>query len=105
MTNKNLGQHIENTMKTLTTTISGIKDVSSAKAAVPTLNNAINNLDTYAQMVSKLPANQQQQVKQYIGQYIPLLQDALNKVGSIPGVSNVIQPTVQKLSEKLAQLQ
>lgn len=105
VTQANLGQHIEGTMKTVMSTLSGIKDVSSAKAAVPTLTETVNNLGTYANMLDKLPANVQDQIRKYIGQYLPQLKDVLNKVGAIPGVGAIIQPVVENLSEKLAMLQ
>jgi len=105
VTEANLGEHIDSTMKELMSTLSGIKDVSSAKAAVPKLTEAVNNLGTYAAMLDKLPANVQDQIRKYIRQYLPQLKDALNKVGSIPGVGAIIQPVVENLSEKLAMLQ
>jgi len=105
VTEANLGEHIDGTMKNLMSTLSGIKDVSSAKAAVPKLTETVNNLGTYAAMLDKLPANVQDQIRKYIGQYLPKLKDALNKVGSIPGVGAIIQPVVENLSAKLAMLQ
>jgi len=105
VTEANLGDHIDGTMKDLMSTLSGIKDVSSAKAAVPKLTETVNNLGTYAAMLDKLPANVQDQIRKYIGQYLPKLKDALNKVGSIPGVGAIIQPVVENLSAKLAMLQ
>jgi len=105
VTEANLGQHIEGTMKTLMSTLSGIKDVSSAKAAIPALTETVNNLDTYGNMLHKLPVGVQDKIRKYIGQYLPQLKDVLNKVGAIPGVGAVIKPAVENLSKKLAMFQ
>jgi len=101
----NLGTNIQNTMKGLVSTLANVKDEASAREALPTLDNAVSNLGTYANMMNKLPASVQDQVKNYIAQYIPQLKDLLGKISSIPGVSDVIRPVIEKLSQTLALFQ
>ena len=101
----NLGANIQNTMSGLVSTLANVKDEASAKEALPTLDNAVSNLGTYANMMNKLPASVQNQVKNYIAQYIPQLKDLLGKIGSIPGVSDIIRPVIEKLSQTLALFQ
>jgi len=98
----NLGQNVTGTMTSLVSTLKGIKDVSSAKAAVSTLTEATNNLGSYASMLDKLPIDARGKVTKYVMDYLPQLETLLNNVSSIPGVGPVLKPVVENLSSKLA---
>jgi len=105
VTTANLGQNIEGTMTSLVSTLGGIKDVNSAKAALSTLTNVSGELGNYAGMLDKVPAESRSQIVKYVMDYVPQIKELLNKAGTIPGVGAVITPIVEKLSANLALFQ
>jgi len=98
----NLGQDVTGTMTSLVSTIKGITDESSAKAAVPAIEAASNQLGNYAGMLDKLPAGAKEQVTKYVMDFLPQLTALLDNVSAIPGVGPVLKPVVESLSSKLA---
>jgi len=97
-----LGQNVGGTMKSIVTSLGGITDVDSAKAAVSTLTESTDSLGNYAGMLEKIPAPARATVIKYATNFLPQVQDLLNKVGSIPGVGAIIKPVVENLNSKLA---
>jgi len=100
-----LGQNVEGTMKSLVSTLGGITDVDSAKAAVSTLTDTTSNLGNYAGMLDNIPTEAKGQVNKYVMNYVPQIKELLNKASAIPGVGAIIQPVVESLSAKLALFQ
>jgi hypothetical protein len=101
----NLGQNITGTMSSLVSTLEGIKDESSANAAVANLTKTTDELGNYASMLDKLPEGAKGQVSKYVMDYVPQLTALLNKVDTIPGVGSIMKPVVAELSAKLAMFQ
>ncbi|MEA3418120.1 MAG: DUF937 domain-containing protein [Campylobacterota bacterium] len=97
-----LGKNVAGTMSSFISTLNGIKDVSSAKAAVSTLTAASKNLGTYANLFNKLPASAKAPIIKLITDSQPQLQAAVEKVRAIPGVGAIIQPVLENLSQNLA---
>ena len=100
-----LEQRVEGTMTSLISTLSGIKDVSSAKASIFELTETTNNLGNYATMLDKIPADARVKVSKSVMDSIPQLKGLLNKAGSIPGVEAMLEPVIKGLTEKLALFQ
>ena len=97
-----VGNELKSTMGSLTTTLGGITDVDSAKAALPNLTSATENLGGLAGMMDKLPEAARGPLKAVVAGGIPQLQELMNKISAIPGVGPIIKPVVEGLSEKLA---
>jgi len=97
-----LGKNVAGTMSSFVSTLSGIKDVSSATAAVSTLTAASKNLGTYASLFNKLPASAKAPIIKLIMDSQPQLQAAVEKTRAIPGVGAIIQPVLENLSQNLA---
>jgi len=101
----NLGQEVTGTMTSLVSELKGIKDETSAKAAIPALTEASNHLGQYASVLDKLPADAKSKVSKYVMDYLPQLKSLLDNVSNIPGVGPVLKPVVENLSAKLALFQ
>lgn len=99
---QDIGKKVSGTMGSMTTSLGSITDVASAKAAIPSLTSANNDLGKLAGMMNKLPAGAKDQVSQLVAQGIPQLQNTINKISAIPGVGPVIRPFVESLATKLA---
>ncbi len=97
-----LGKNVAGTMNSFISSLNGIKDVSSATAAVSTLTAASENLGKYASLFNKLPASVKAPIIKVIMGSQPQLQAAVEKVRAIPGVGTIIQPVLEKLSQNLA---
>ncbi len=97
-----LGSNVNNTMKSLVSSLSEIKDVQTAKEIVPKLTQSVDSLGQYAALLDKIPAPARATVVKYATDYLPQIQELLNKIGSIPGVGAIIKPVVDNLNSKLA---
>jgi len=100
-----LAKDVTGTLGSLMSTLNGITDVSSAKAAVENLTATTDKLGTYASMFEKLPASAREPISKLVASTLPQLKELLNKVGAIPGVGPVIKPVIENLSSKLALFQ
>ncbi len=80
--------------------LGGITDVASAKAALPQLSAASSELDK----MSALPAAAKTGLSSAVVAAMPALQAQADKALAIPGVGDVLKPTVDGLMAKLAGL-
>ena len=95
-------KNIGTAMSSMTTSLGGITDVASAKAAMPNITEASGQLGSLAGLFAKLPEAARGPITKIVGDNIPMLQEVINKVGAIPGVGDIIKPMVEKLSSTLA---
>jgi hypothetical protein len=59
-------------------------------------------MGAYADMLDKLPAGGKANIINIVTNALPSVENAINKVGSIPGVGGVLRPIVMTLLENLA---
>lgn len=97
-----IGNELKNTMGSLTTTFGGITDVDSAKAALPNITSATDNLGGLAGVMDKLPEAARGPIKAVVAGGMPQLQEMMDKISAIPGVGPIIKPMIDGLTEKLA---
>lgn len=97
-----IGSELKNTMGSLTTSFSGITDVDSAKAALPNITSASDNLGGLAGMMAKLPEAAQGPIKAVVAGGMPQIQEMIDKISAIPGVGPIVKPVLDGLTEKLA---
>lgn len=97
-----IGKELTSTLGTLTSTFGSITDVDSAKAAIPNLTSATDQLGNLAGMMDKLPEAARGPVKQIVSSGLPQIQGIIEKLSAIPGVGEIIKPVVESLSAKLA---
>jgi len=89
-------------LNSLTTTLGSITDEASAKAALPTLTSLTDEIGSLAGMMDKLPEAARGSVSKIVTDYMPKLQDLINKISKIPGVGAIIKPVIEKLASSLA---
>ncbi len=94
---KNLGS----AMGAVTTSLGGITDIDSAKAAIPSLTEATGQLGNLGGLFAKLPEAARGPITKIVADNMQGIQDMVTKVASIPGVGELIKPVVEKLSAAL----
>ena len=88
----------------LKTTLGGITDVASAQAALPKLQEAVTSVDGLTAMAAKLTPAQRTMLAGAITAALPTLKDLIAKVLAIPGIGDIIKPTVDTLMAKVEAL-
>jgi hypothetical protein len=96
-----VGAEFGNIFSSATSTVAGITDVESAKAAVPSFNEITGKVDGLSGLWDKVPEAGQGQLGGMISDNLGKLTPALDKVQEIPGVGDVIGPVAGPLLEKL----
>ena len=86
------------------TSLGGITDVESAKAAIPQLTDFSGKLDGVTAMADKLPEAAKPMFNTVVQGGMGQLQPMLDKVMAIPGVESVLGGVIGPLKEKLAAL-
>jgi hypothetical protein len=99
-----LGKQITNSITSLRTTLDGITDVSSARAALPKVQEAASQIDKSGGEVGQLSADQRKLVAGLINPMMPAFNQLCDKVLAIPGVADVLKPSVDAVKAKLTTL-
>jgi hypothetical protein len=99
-----LGKQITNNINNLRTTLGGVTDVASAKEALPKVQEATTQIDKKGGEVSQLSADQRKQVAGLINPLMPAFNQLCDKVLAIPGVAEVLKPSVDAVKAKLTTL-
>jgi len=99
-----LGKQITNNITSLRTTLDGVTDVPSAKAALPKLQEATAQIDKTGGEVVQLSAEQRKLIAAVINPLMPAVNQLCDKVLAIPGVAEVLKPSVDTLKSKLTAL-
>ena len=97
-----LGKELTSELGNLTKTFGNITDLNSANASLLNLSATTEKLGSLAGKMSKLPEETRKPIVQIVEGNIPLLQNELNKLGNIPGVGEILKPSLKNLSIKLA---
>ena len=102
------GVDIKNTigdsLSDLRTSLQGITDVASAQAALPKLEAAKTQIDKVSNLVGQLTPDQRKIVAGMIATAMPTINRLTDKVLEIPGVGDVLRPTIDPVKTKLADL-
>ena len=99
-----LGKQITNSITSLRTTLDGITDVASARAALPKVQEAASQIDKSGGEVGQLSADQRKLVAGLINPLMPAFNQLCDKVLAIPGVAEVLKPSVDAVKAKLTTL-
>ena len=102
------GVDIKNTigdsLSDLRTSLQGITDVPSAQAALPKLEAAKTQIDRVGNLVGQLTPDQRKTVAAVIAPAMPTINRLTDRVLEIPGVGDVLRPTIDPMKTKLADL-
>jgi len=97
-----IGKQITDSIGTLRTTLGGITDAASAQAALPKLQAASTQIDKVSGMVGQLSDAQRKLLSGLVSPVMPALNQLFDRVLAIPGVAEIVKPTIDMLRAKLA---
>src|SRR6516225_2470520 len=99
-----IGKQVANNIASVRATLDGVTDVSSAQAALPKLKEATAQIDKTCGEVGQLSAEQRKLIAAVINPLMPTVNQLCDKVLAIPGVAEVLKPSVDTLKAKLTAL-
>jgi hypothetical protein len=99
-----LGGQITDNVRGLRTTLAGITDAASAESALPKLKEIAAQLDNIAGLKRQLSATQRTTLSGLVSPAMPPINELVQKVLAIPGVAEVLKPTLDTLTTKLSTL-
>jgi Bacterial protein of unknown function (DUF937) len=99
-----VGKQLTDSIADLRTTLGGITDAASARAALPKLQDVTAQIDKVGGVVGQLSPEQRKLLAGLVNPVMPTLNQLFDKVLAIPGVSEVLKPTIDALRAKLAVL-
>jgi hypothetical protein len=99
-----LGKQASDNLSSLRTTLSGVTDVASAKAALPKLQEVTGQIDKTDGMIRSLSAEQRKALADLVNPAMPAVNQLFDRVLAIPGVGDVLKPTIDTVKAKLATL-
>jgi hypothetical protein len=92
---------LQTTLEGLKTTLQGVSDATSAKAALPNLNKSTAELDKLRELSGKLPVDGKTVLAAFVTAARPSIEQLFDKVLAIPGVDAVAKPAIEALRAKL----
>ena len=101
MIGSDIGKQITNNIASVRSTLDGITDVASAQAALPKLQEVTAQIDKTDGAVGQLTAEQRKAIAAVINPLMPAVNQLCDKVLAIPGVAEVLKPSVDTLKAKL----
>jgi hypothetical protein len=100
-----VGTDLTSHVKSLGDSLHGIKDVSTADAAVPKIKDLNKKLDDLKAQVEKLPAAEREKfVKEQLRPALDKLKDQANECARIPGVGDKVKDTLNESLSKMASI-
>ena len=99
-----LGKQVTDSLNTLRSTLTSVTDTASAEAALPKLREATSQIDKVSGMLGQLSDAQRKVIAGLVSPMISVLNQLFDKALAIPGVAEVIKPTIDTLKAKLATL-
>ena len=100
-----IGKQVSDTLNSLRTILEGITDVASAQAALPQLQSVITQIERFDVLFLQLSGEQRAVITSIVNAQMATINQLFDKVLAIPGVAQVLKPTINSLRPKLALLQ
>jgi hypothetical protein len=99
-----IGKQVTDSIGSLRTALGDITDTASAQAALPRLQAATAQIDKVSGMVGQLSDGQRKLLSGLVNPVMPALNQLFDRVLALPGVAEIIKPTIDVLRAKLATL-
>jgi len=99
-----IGKQVTDSITNLRTTLAGITDASSAQAALPKLREVTGQIDKVDGLLGQLSPEQRKVLAGVVNPLMPSLNQLFDKVLAIPGVAELLKPTIDALRAKLTLL-
>jgi hypothetical protein len=84
--------------------LEGITDEASAKAALPKLQDVKTQVDKVTNLVGQLSPEQRKMIVGLVGPAMAALNQLFDKVLAIPGVGEILRPTIDAVKANLSTL-
>lgn len=99
-----MGKQVDNTLASLRTSLQGVSDAASAETAQPKLQQVAAQLDKVTGLTGQLSPDQRKIIAGLISPAMPTLNQQFDKVLAIPGVAEVLKPSIDTLKAMLTSL-
>jgi Bacterial protein of unknown function (DUF937) len=99
-----VSKQVTDSIANLRSTLGGVTDAASAEAALPKLRNITAQIDQVDDLIGRMTPEQRKLLAAIVNPAMPTLNQLFDKVLAIPGVSEVLKPTIDLLKAKLALL-
>jgi len=99
-----VGKQVTDSIANLRTTLANVTDAASAQASLPKLQEVTAQIDKVDGLIGQLSAEQRKLLAGIVSPLVPTLNQLFDKVLAIPGVADVLKPTIDALKAKLAVL-
>jgi hypothetical protein len=99
-----LSTELGDTFKSATETFAGIKDAASAQAAMPQLQELKQKLSMASESLGKLSVMSRTSIHQLVEQRWNALQERINTIGSIPGISAEFKQLMNEIVNQIKEL-
>jgi hypothetical protein len=96
-----VGAQIGDAVKGMQSTLVNIKDEASARAATEPLKQSAATFDGLVRRVSELPPDSKRTIASAIAAARPMLDQALEKALQVPGVSELVKPSIDNIRSGL----
>jgi hypothetical protein len=99
-----IGKRLNDSIGSLRTSLQGITDVASAKAALPRVQAVTSQVEEINGMLGQLSSDQRKVIAGMTAPASATLNQLFDKVAAIPGVAEVLKPATDRLRTRLADL-
>ena len=99
-----VSKQLSDSLAALRTSLQGITDQASAKAALPNLQDVKTQVDKVTSLLGQLSPEQRKIIVGLVGPAMATLNQLFDKVLAIPGVGEVLKPTIDALKANLTTL-
>jgi hypothetical protein len=96
-----VGKQVTDSVTSLRTTLDGINDVSSAQTALPRLQELTSQINKVAGLADQLTLEQRRLLAGTVDPLMPALTQMFDTVLAIPGVAEVLKPSIDTMKAKL----
>jgi hypothetical protein len=97
-------KEVTDSITNLRTTLTGITDAASAQVALPKLREVTGQIDKVDGLLGQLSPEQRKVLAGVVNPLMPSLNQLFDKVLAIPGVAELLKPTIDALRAKLTLL-
>jgi hypothetical protein len=99
-----VSKQVTDSIANLRSTLGGVTDAASAEAALPKLRDITTQIDQVDELIGRMTPEQRKLLAGLVSPLMPTLNQLFDKVLAIPGVSDVLKPTIDLIKAKLVML-
>ena len=99
-----LGKQVTDSISGLRTTLTSVTDTASAQAALPRLRELTAQIDKASAMAGQMSDAQRKSLAGLVSPFMSALNQQFDRVLAIPGIGEIIKPTIDMLRAKLSML-